>query len=200
MLEIQFNPHENKMSVFNYSNEDYGRVTIRHFKKNDKEKGGFGCRFLPEKGRIQCRGKSISQGLDEVDTLAVTSKGILLQHFSSLDEEGKFTKSKNKIISKREIAEFVFKDLYSLHSPNSSLLKQEEILGEFVALIFAFIDKEYRESEEKWNYGQYLFGKRGVEFEQSEGTEILLAKCVVLIDFLNLSKEEMADYLLEFIS
>jgi len=197
MLEIQYKPNENAIYVLNTASEDYGRVTIRH--SNEAEKGGFGCKVLPAHGQIGCIGKSIPNEVSRVDTLAVTSQGILLQHFSNLDTDGKYSKSSNEIVEKRKIVEVVFKDLYSLNSPKC-YFGANEILSEFVDVIFAFINKEYRENDDKWNYGQYLFEKKKIKFEQSEGTDILLAKCVILMDFLTLSKEEMADYLLEFIS
>ena len=196
MLEIQFKPNENEINVLNTATEDYGRVTIRH--SNEDEKGGFGCKVLPAHGQIGCIAKSIPNEESQVDTLAVTSEGILLQYFSNLDTDGKFMKSSNKIVAKRKIVEVVFEDLYSLHSPERSLHGGNGILSEFVDIIFAFINKEYRENEEKWNYEQYLFEKEGIELKQTEGTKIVLSKCVVLMDFLNVSHEEMAEYFLEF--
>lgn len=198
MLKIQLKSTENEIIIFNNTTEDYGQVTIRYFYHGEKW-GELGFRVLPAQSLIRWEEERLSNKTIEVETLAVISQGILLQHFSGVDAEGNLGIISKVLIPKREIVELVFDNLYSLHSPqNSSILEKKEILNDFVNLLFAIIDTEYREYGQKWDYGYYLINILGVQLEQSEETDILLAKCITLMEFLNLNKDEMAIYFLEF--
>ena len=58
---------------------------------------------------------------------------------------------------------------------------------------------ENRNSVEKWEFAELLQSNYGVQFEQSEGLDIILSNCIALMRKLQLSHVQMAEYFLEYI-
>ncbi|MEG0448763.1 MAG: hypothetical protein RR595_02775 [Lysinibacillus sp.] len=197
MLEIFVKPNEKGLHIFNNANEIFWHVTVK-YTNEDKMYGEIGLKALEAQTPLFWEEERVLGDTVVAETLAINHEGVLIQQFSGMDDMGKLKLKSMELIPKKVIVKFVFRNLYSLQAPKSSTVYKSGLVKDFVHLIFTHVHTEYRENETKWDYGQYLYNKKGVHFEQSDGTEILLAKCISLMQLLHLDPEEMADYFCEF--
>lgn len=157
------------------------------------------------------------------EVLFVTSDGeIILQKFyrnnlnnvTSIDSHLLFENSIWKIeetayeyMNVEEIIRVVTNDIYSpTVSTNASdyrkLIKKSELFEQFFEDLYVEMDHYYRgnkrDSDLKWAFAFYLQNDYGVQFEQSEGTDIILSNCAALMQKLKLSQFEMAEYFMKY--
>ncbi|RTQ96284.1 hypothetical protein [Lysinibacillus telephonicus] len=111
-------------------------------------------------------------------------------------------------INAEEIIQIVSKDIYAPKVPKNNsnyqyLLKRSELFEHFFEDLYKEMDSYYRgenrNSVAKWEFAELLQSNYGVQFEQSEGLDIILSSCVALMRKLQLSKVQMAEYFLEYI-
>lgn len=108
-----------------------------------------------------------------------------------------------------DIMTVVQEDPYSKNVPKKSSKYRHLILkSELFKLFFDDLYKEMdnylrgdkRQANNKWDFGELLFSLYGVQFENIEGTEVILSKCAALMDKLNISKYEMTEYYMKFLN
>jgi len=64
--------------------------------------------------------------------------------------------------------------------------------------MFIECDTLYREgTEEKEEFANFLYEQYGIKFEESSESEILIAKCLTAMTYLQLSKEEIARHFMK---
>ena len=103
----------------------------------------------------------------------------------------------------------VRKDLYSKSVPKKSsvyrnLILKSELFTQFFDDLYAemenYFEGDQQLSDEMWDFGDLLFSVYGIQFENIEGTEIVLSKCAALMKKLNISKYEMAEYYMKYLA
>ena len=141
---------------------------------------------------------SVTDNVQTAEVLAVAGKNIITQEFQR-ELTGKFTERIKQLIPKETIVQILFEDLYSLDAPqNHRLYKKHDLIAPFIELMFVECDTLYREEgEENEAFGNFLYEQYGIQFEQSDGSEILIAKCLTAMSFLQLSKEEIARHFMK---
>lgn len=110
-------------------------------------------------------------------------------------------------ISVGELIEVVFNDKYhtepkAVNSHYSKLIVNrpftELALNELYRLAGYYYAGEGNDNQRKWDMAKLLQVDHGVTFEQSEGSNILLAYCVAGMEYFGLTEDEMAGYFLKF--
>lgn len=114
----------------------------------------------------------------------------------------------SEYINPEEIIQIVSNDIYASKVPKNNsnyqyLLKKSELFKHFFEDLYIEMDSYYRgenrNSVEKWEFAELLQSNYGVQFEQSEGLDIILSNCIALMRKLQLSHVQMAEYFLEYI-
>ena len=142
---------------------------------------------------------SVTDNVHTAEVLAVAGKNIITQEFER-EPTGKFTERIKQIIPKETIVQMLFEDLYSLDAPEAHrLYTKHDLMAPFIELMFVECDTFYREaSEEKEEFANFLYEQHGIRFEQGDGSsEILIAKCLTAMTYLQLSKEEIARHFMK---
>lgn len=114
----------------------------------------------------------------------------------------------NEVIDPEEIISIVFKDIYAKEAPLDSsryrtLLEKSELFEYFFEDLYFEMgrfhkgDKSY--SRDKWEFAQILKSNYHVQLVQSEGSDIILSNCSGIMQKLNLSKKQMAEYFIRFL-
>ena len=132
------------------------------------------------------------------EVLIVVGKNVIIQKFNR-EPTGRFTERIKQIIPKETIVQILFKDLYSLDAPEAHrLYTKHDLMAPFIELMFIECDTLYREgTEEKEEFANFLYEQYGIKFEESSGSEILIAKCLTAMTYLQLSKEEIARHFMK---
>ena len=142
---------------------------------------------------------SVTDNVHTAEVLAVAGKNIITQEFER-EPTGKFTERIKQIIPKETIVQMLFEDLYSLDAPEAHrLYTKHDLMAPFFELMFVECDTFYREaSEEKEEFANFIYEQHGIRFEQGDGSsEILIAKCLTAMTYLQLSKEEIARHFMK---
>ncbi|PYF06398.1 hypothetical protein LG296_01075 [Ureibacillus chungkukjangi] len=165
----------------------------------------------------------------EVDTtfqyevLYVSDEGIILKKFhrkkldnvQTLESHPLFQsaiwmieETASEYINEEDIIQIVTNDVYASTVPTNSstyryLKERSELFEQFFEDLYSEMDNYYngakQNSPEKWDFANYLQTDYGVEFEQSEGADIVLSNCLGLMRKLNLTYQEMAEYFCKYI-
>lgn len=113
-----------------------------------------------------------------------------------------------EFIHAEEIIQIISKDIYASKVPENNstyryLVKRSELFEQFFEDLYLEMDSYYRgdnrHSMEKWEFAELLQSNYGVQFEQSEGFDIIISNCIALMKKLQLSKPQMAEYFLEYL-
>ena len=141
---------------------------------------------------------SVTDNVHTAEVLAVVGKNVITQEFER-EPTGKFTERIKQVIPKETIVQILFDDLYSLNAPEAHrLYTKHDLMAPFIELMFVECDTLYREStEEKVEFANFLYEQYGIKFEESSGSEILMAKCLTAMTYLQLSKEEIARHFMK---
>lgn len=196
MIEINYSREEATLIIENHDNEDF---TFLHVDYSDgKRKEGFG-------GKLQLS-RMVNDHLIhfdfplEVEILA--QQGNMIKHFTfketSINNALTLVEVKEKPLE--EIIKWTLEEPNSLHPPINPILQENRLLKEFIDLIYAYVDTEYRELDNKHTYHQFLQSKYLIRLDDSDQSNVILSKCVALIELLTLTQEEMAELLLNLLS
>lgn len=142
---------------------------------------------------------SVTDNVHTAEVLAVAGKNVITQEFER-ESTGKFTERIKQIIPKETIVQMLFEDLYSLDAPEAHrLYTKHDLMAPFIELMFVECDTLYREgTEEKEEFANFLYEQYGIRFEQGDGSsEILIAKCLTAMTYLQLSKEEIGRHFMK---
>lgn len=114
----------------------------------------------------------------------------------------------SEYINVEDIIQIVSQDIYAVKVPTNNstyryLVKQSELFEPFFDDLYAEMDSYYqgdkRYAQEKIDFANFLQSNYAVQFEQSEGADIILSNCLGLMKKLNLSKHEMAEYFCKYL-
>ena len=114
----------------------------------------------------------------------------------------------SEYINEEDIIQIVTRDVYASTVPTNSriyrsLVERSKLFEQFFEDLYSEMDSYYngvkQSSPEKWDFANYLQTDYGVEFEQSEGADIVVSNCLGLMRKLNLSYQEMAEYFCKYI-
>lgn len=114
----------------------------------------------------------------------------------------------SEYINVEDIIQIVTKDVYASKVPTNSstyryLLERSELFQQFFEDLYSEMDQYYngikQNAPEKWDFANFLQTDYGVQFEQSEGADIILSNCLGIMRKLNLTYEEMAEYFCKYI-
>jgi hypothetical protein len=113
-----------------------------------------------------------------------------------------------EFINAEEIIQIVSKDIYASKVPKNNstyryLVKRSDLFEQFFEDLYIEMDSYYRgknrHSVDKWDFAEFLQSNYGVQFEHSEGFDIILSNCIALMRKLQLSQTQMAEYFLEYL-
>ena len=165
----------------------------------------------------------------EVDTtfqyevLYVSDEGIILKKFyrkklenvQTLESHPLFQsaiwmieETASEYINEEDIIQIVTNDIYASKVPSNCstyryLMERSELFDQFFEDLYFEMDNYYngtkQNAPEKWDFANYLQSDYGVQFEQSEGADIVLSNCLGLMRKLNLTYQEMAEYFCKYI-
>lgn len=165
----------------------------------------------------------------EIDTtfnyevLYVSDEGIILKKFyrkkldnvQTLESHPLFQsaiwvieETASEYINEEDIIQIVTKDVYASKVPTNSstyryLVDRSELFEQFFEDLYSEMDSYYngnkQNAPEKWDFANYLQTDYGIEFEPSEGADIVLSNCLGLMRKLNLTYQEMAEYFCKYI-
>lgn len=157
------------------------------------------------------------------EALYVSEEGILLKKFYRKKLENVETVESHPLfqsaiwileettresINVEDILEIITKDIYASKVPAHNntyryLLKRSGLFEPFFLDLYREMDSYYngerQYSQDKWVFANFLQREYGVEFEQSEGSDIILSNCLGLMRKLKLSPAEMAEYFCKYI-
>ena len=157
------------------------------------------------------------------EVLYVSDEGIILKNFyrkeldnvQTLESHPLFPsaiwvieETSSEYINEEDIIQIVTKDVYASKVPQNSstyryLVDRSELFEQFFEDLYNEMDSYYngnkQNSPEKWDFANFLQIEYGVEFEQSEGADIVLSNCLGLMRKLNLTYQEMAEYFCKYI-
>lgn len=196
MIEINYSREEATLIIESHDNKVF---TFLHVDYSDGEKkGGFG-------GKLQLS-KMINDDLIhfkfplELEILAQQGNMIKQYTFKETSINNALTLMEVKENPLEEIIKWTLEDLSILHPPINPALQENRLLKEFIDLIYAYADTEYRELDNKHAYHQFLHSNYSIRLEDSDQSNIILSKCVALLELLTLTEEEMAEFLLNLLS
>ncbi|MDI7743190.1 hypothetical protein QMK38_14395 [Lysinibacillus fusiformis] len=165
----------------------------------------------------------------EIDTtfnyevLYVSDEGIILKKFyrkklenlQTLESHPLFQsailvieETASEYINVEDIIQIVTKDVYASKVPTNSstyryLVDRSDLFEQFFEDLYSEMDSYYngqkQNTPEKWDFANYLQTDYGVQFEQSEGADIVLSNFLGLMRKLNLTYQEMAEYFCKYI-
>ncbi|WP_158583009.1 hypothetical protein [Lysinibacillus yapensis] len=113
----------------------------------------------------------------------------------------------SEIINAEDIIKVVAQDIYASKVPTNNgtyqyLVKRSKLFEQFFEDLYEEMNGYYSEdqsrAQEKWKFGEFLQSEYAVEFEHSEGTDIILSSCLGMMRKLNLTDQEMAEYFLKY--
>ncbi len=196
MIEINYSREEATLIIESHDNKDFTFLYVYY--SDGKKKEGFG-------GKLQLS-KMINDNLIhfdfplEVEILA--QQGNMIKHytFKETSINNALTLVEVKENPLEEIIKWTLEDPSILHPPINPSLQENRLLKEFIGLIYAYADTEYRELDNKHAYHQFLQSNYSVRLEDSDQSNIILSKCVALLELLTLTQEEMAELLLNLLS
>ena len=141
---------------------------------------------------------SVNDNVHTAEVLAVAGKNVITQEFER-EPTGKFTERIKQIIPKETLVQMLFKDMFSLDAPEAHrLYTKHDLMAPFVELMFVECENLYREgTEEKEEFANFLYEQYAIRLEQSSESEILIAKCLTAMTYLQLSKEEIARHFMK---
>ena len=197
MIEINYSREAATLIIESPDNKDF---TFLHVDYSDGEKkGGFG-------GKLQLS-KMINDNLIhyfefplEVEILAQQGNMIKQYTFKETSINNALTLVEVKEKPLEEIIKWTLEEPSILHPPINPSLQENRLLKEFIDLIYAYADTEYRELDNKHAYHQFLQSNYSIRLEDSDQSNIILSKCVALLELLTLTEEEMAEFLLNLLS
>ena len=159
----------------------------------------------------------------QYEVLYVSDEGIILKKFyrkkltnvQTLESHPLFQsaiwvieETASEYINEEDIIQIVTNDVYASKVPTNSstyryLIERSELFEQFFEDLYTEMDNYYngekQNSPEKWDFANYLQTDYGVQFEQSEGADIVLSNCLGLMRKLNLTYQEMAEYFCKYI-
>ena len=159
----------------------------------------------------------------QYEVLYVSDEGIILKKFyrkklanvQTLESHplfqsaiGVIEETASEYINEEDIIQIVTNDIYASKVPTNSstyryLIERSELFEQFFEDLYTEMDNYYngakQNSPEKWDFANYLQTDYGVQFEQSEGADIVLSNCLGLMRKLNLTYQEMAEYFCKYI-
>ena len=141
---------------------------------------------------------SVTDNVHTAEVLAVAGKNVITQEFER-EPTGKFTERIKQVIPKETLVQILFGDLYSLNAPEAHrLYTKHDLMAPFIELMFVECDTLYREAtEEKGEFANFLYEQYSIKFEESSESEILMAKCLTAMTYLQLSKEEIGRHFMK---
>ena len=141
MIEIKYSSEKATLFIENHDNEDF---TFLHVDYSDGEKkGGFS-------GKLQLP-RMINDNLIhfdfplEVEVLAQQGNTIKHYIFKETSTNNALTLIEVKEKPLEEIIKWTLEEQNSLHPPINPYLQENRLLKEFIDLIYAYVDTEYRE-------------------------------------------------------
>ncbi|MEK9196764.1 hypothetical protein [Ureibacillus sp. FSL E2-3493] len=157
------------------------------------------------------------------EVLYVSDEGLILKKFyrkkleniKSLESHPLFQSAiwmieerTSEYINTENIIQIVSKDVYAAKVPTNNstyhyLMKKSELFEPFFKDLYNEMESYYngdkRHSIEKWDFAEFLQTEHGVQFEHSEGVDIILSNCLGMMRKLNITKEAMAEYFCKYI-
>ena len=196
MIKINYSREEATLIFENHDHKDFTFLRVDY--SDGKKKEGFS-------GKLQLS-KIINNNLIhfefplEVEILAQQGNTIKQYTFkeTSINNSLKLVEVKER--SLEEIIKWTIEDSSIIHPPVNPYLQENRLLKEFIGLIYAYADTEYRELDNKHAYHQFLQSNYSIRLEDSDQSNIILSKCVALLELLTLTQEEMAELLLNLLS
>ena len=196
MIEINYSREEATLIFENHDSKDF---TFLHVNYSDgKMKEGFG-------GKLQLS-KIINEDLIhfefplEVEVLAQQGNMIKYFIFKETSINNALTLIGVKETPLEEVIKWTLEDPSILHPSTNVSLQENRLLKEFIDLIYAYADTEYRELDNKQAYHQFLQSNYSIRLKDSDQSNIILSKCVALLELLTLTQEEMAELLINLLS
>ncbi|MBD8035905.1 hypothetical protein H9635_04070 [Solibacillus sp. A46] len=195
MIEINYNREEASLIIESHDDKE---LTFLHVYYSDgKKKGGFG-------GKYQLS-KIINDVLINFDfpleMEILAQQGNLIKQFTfketSINNALTLDVVKEKPLE--EIIKWTLEDPSIFQPPINPSLQENRLLKEFIDLIYAYADTEYRELDNKHAYHHFLQSNYSIRLEDSDQSNIILSKCVALLELLTLTQEEMAEFLLNLL-
>ena len=114
----------------------------------------------------------------------------------------------NDYINAEDVIQIVTNDIYASEVPTNNstyryLVNRSELFKHFFEDLYSEMDNYYQEDnrhlQEKLAFANFLQENYCVEFEESEGVDIILSNCLGLMQKLGLTKDEMAEYFCKYI-
>lgn len=119
----------------------------------------------------------------------------------------KIQETSTEYIQLDELMTIVCEDPYSKEVPKKSsfyrhFVLKSELFTQFFDDLYSemadYLNGDKQHSDDKWDFGDLLTSVYDIQFENIEGTEIVLSKCIALMKKLNISKYEMAEYYMKY--
>ena len=193
MLKINYSREEATLFIENPTNEEHIVLTLYYSDRENVGEFGGSLKLRPN-GSIVWDDLIHFRFPIEVHILAMNNMYLRNYTFKETSLNKAFTLTEVKEQPLEEIIKWVFEDPYDLHPPINQYLRENHLMKVFFDLIYAYIDTEY---DNKQIYGQYLQSSHSIVLGDSEQSNVILAKCVALMELLTLDKDEMAKLLLK---